>query len=284
MIIKKGDRFFSVEKIMKKNVFSDSRKGNIFLHSKLVYCNCVLLPKVKGVQDVEEVTLCVSERGAFDFRSSGCDFLNIPIQGDFILDLEKGQFNRLLDHSYHVLASIHERSRRRIKTWQLDEIRRNSDYDIEFEDDFYHFLKLAECQIEYINEFHLYDLTKLELLKDILKDFDIFYLKIPTDSIESVGRGQAKCGIRFQIYKTHSQLAEILKKKLDCITVVAYNGTEYKVKYISSILEEGYIGVEIEDSNNIVYLALDEGFEQEFEHRMSKKRNLHIKIPKFILN
>jgi len=284
MIIKRDGRFYSVEKIVKRNIFSDSRAGNVFLHSRLIYYNPVLLTRFEGTPDLEDVHLCVSERGAFDFRYLQRNFLEIPIQGDFILDLEKGQFNRLLDHSYDVLASTHERSRRRIEKWQLDEIRRNSDYDIEFEDDFYHFLKLAECQIEYINEFHLYDLTKLELLKDILKDFDIFYLKIPTDSIESVGRGQAKCGIRFQIYKTHSQLAEILKKKLDCITVVAYNGTEYKVKYISSILEEGYIGVEIEDSNNIVYLALDEGFEQEFEHRMSKKRNLHIKIPKFILN
>jgi len=293
MIIKKGHKFYSVERISKKNVFSDSRAGNVFLHSRLIYCNPIRLIDCKE-KFLQEVPLAVSNRGALDFRriDPHINFMYAPIEGDFIL--KDGKFEHLLGHLYRVLASDHEKSKRNISWVQLEEIRKNSNYQMEFEDDYYYrFLKLADCQIEYRNEFRFYNLTKLKLFLSHFKDTFIttelnpVYFKVPTECIEPVGTAKAECGVQLKIYKVSSlpndqldRLAKFIKETpQNRLTQVEFGGKKTECFYIAlqpNQSETGYFG--IEDGSDIVYFA-HRSRTKEFEQYLKTRKNIGIPIP-----
>jgi len=302
MIIKQSDKFFSTEKIIKINIFSDSRAGNVFLHSRLVYPNPVLIDCCKE-KFLQEVPLGVSERGALNFRRIGpqVNFLYAPIEGDFVL--KDGKFEHLLGHLYRVLASDHEKSKRNISWGQLEEIRKNSNYQMKFEDDYYYrFLKLADCELEYRNSCHFYDFERLKMIKTsnyvVVRKEDRFYLKVPIESIEHVGIGKAGCGAWLEIYKIENSslpngqlniLVKLIKETPPkCHTQVEIGEDKFQCFYRYIQLyknDRGYIGIEDGKTSDTVYLAYYSDNVQKFEKDLKSRSNVQIKVPlKFILN
>jgi len=204
MIIRKQNNYYSVSGVLKKNIFSESRKGNLFLHSRLIYINPILLNDCSrdNINVIKERELYVSSKGALDFRRVNVSFFKIPIEGDFIIT-DTGSIISLYARYYKVLASIVELSERYISKNQLNEVRENSNYDIEFEEDlFYAFIKVANCQIEQRNEFRFYSVEPLKNLKKFIENTkNRFFLKVPIDSLKKIGTFKAQCGTTVIVYR-----------------------------------------------------------------------------------
>jgi|GEM_PF-7098553 len=201
MIIRKQDNYYSVLGVLKRNVFSESKRGNLFLHSRLIYINPILLNDCSH-NDFKEREFFVSSQRALDFRYVGKDFFKIPIEGDFIIT-NRGNVISLYARYYNVLVSTVELSDRYIPETQLNEVRENSNYDIEFEEDhFYAFIKVANCSIEQRNEFRFYSVEHLKNLKRFIENAkNRFFLKVPIDSLKKIGTFKAQCGTTVTVYR-----------------------------------------------------------------------------------
>jgi len=253
MILKKENQIFSVEKIVKKNVFSESKNGNIFVHMFVHKKNCVPLPfAVSSLQpDVLEQNLYVSPRGSYGFRGNvNLTYLKFPINGKFqYVKYSGGVLLPMYDYSYECIATAIAKSRRYIHPDQLQEIREKGNFDLEYEGDFYQFVKFPVIPIEYEFRFFSYENlmrilielrpffsteTPYDYFKNTLNDVK-FFLKIKPDQLKKTDQ---QC-----IYYYQLDVAESTKKILKRIL---HTDTDNKY-YISKPDEYGYISCEEEE-------------------------------------
>jgi len=173
MILKKGDNYFSVEKIQKKVVFSERKDGTIMVHMFLREKNAIPLTNLftdENITIFKEISLRVSPQGNFGFRRlvSAREIIGIAIEGKFELRLIYNEFVPLLDSQYRVIADKVATSRRYIVEEQLEEIRRYGSYNVEFEMGKYYFLRAINVD-DIVFEFRIYKLQTLERILKILR-------------------------------------------------------------------------------------------------------------------
>jgi len=214
MLIKR-DHIFSVERIEKKNIFSETQSGRIYLHSKLIYKNPIQLYGEIGEKEYIYVSnIYVSKSGSYGFRDSkwDVDFVTAPIAGKFIISNRRAC---PIEGYYEILAEKKNNSRRYITNSQLEEIRKYGNYDLEIEQDMYIFVKLFK-EISIKNEIRFYNFKVLYQLPITLPVADTkFFLKIPITNIRKVAT--TGCGINvYKIIETGKNaelLEEIIKEK-----------------------------------------------------------------------
>ena len=266
MLIKKNDVIYSVEKIVRKNIYSESQKGNLFLHSRFIYVNPVRLDTDNVYSDVIiEKTFYVSPRRAFDIRYTGrIGFDKAPVEGNFIL---KNEVHLFCDSNFKVLSDIIEKSKRDITTQQLEEIRTLGNYNIEFENENYWFIKLSNCPIEQRNEFRFFNIDTLKKFREFVimfKPVDRFFLKIPLKNIKKYAIGKARCGDEYHIYEIENDgaIRELCSENIEkngSENEIEINGKKYKVKYVKENIKlnneyhDVYVGVM--NSDNQIYVA-----------------------------
>jgi len=182
MILKKGDNYFSVEKIQKKVVFSERKDGTIMVHMFLREKNAIPLTNDlftdENITIFKEISLRVSPQGNFGFRRlvSAREIIGIAIEGKFELRLKNNELIPVMDSQYKVIAEKISSSRRYISEEQIREIRKWGDYNVEFESDRYWVIKTVS--VHTINfEFRIYKIENLRKILEFLSyDFDSYTL------------------------------------------------------------------------------------------------------------
>jgi hypothetical protein len=267
MILKRGKEYFSIERLAKRNLFSETKSGSVFVHMFVYEKNCVpLLADEHLKPDVVEQNLYVSPRGNFGFRNIvDVTYLKYPIQGKFeYSEYSGGLLAAINDSQYKCVAKAIAKSRRYIKDYQLEEIRRNGNFDVEFEESFYLFIKFPVVNdIEYEFRFFDYDHlirilielrkpvfsneTNYDYLKNVLNNVRFF---IKVDQLKQFNKTDQQ--FYYKIDNTVTSTKKILKKILLNFDNKYYISNEYG--YISCKEEEIYLRInrEIKDKDIIL--------------------------------
>jgi hypothetical protein len=286
MIIKdERNNYYSVKKIIKKCIFSETQKGVFYLHSRIIYDNPIFLNQADDYNVVKEKTLYVSPKGALNFRSNNIDFFNIPIEGDFIIT-DNGSVASLFARYYKVLANRVELSERYISDSQLDEIRRNSSYDVEFEEKFFYvFIETANCPMEMKKEFRVYKVENIKKVKKFIKNGDRFFLKVPIDSLKKIGTFKVRCGDLLAVYTPPDNIRGLLREIFTVVTKQKTAGvfidsdkkgtvTYISVKIKTPKIKKGYIGeIDEKDGSGDLCIAVPMDLDE------NGKKEILIEIP-----
>ena len=94
------------------------------------------------------------------------------------------------------------------------------------------------------------------IIKKLINKDIKFYFRVPRQNIERVGISKARCGALLMLYKIlDNRLAQFVKQYSRRETEVVFDGTKYKVKFLTLNTKNlSYLG-HTEDNPNEVYLA-----------------------------
>ena len=267
MIIKKGGDFYLVERVVKKNIISESRGGNLFLRSRLFLENPVCITSSRITDDVitEENT-----KDIFNIKNIN-NIINLPIEGDFMIT----------DNGASCINGVKGLYNKNI---------------VNLNNNFYLFNRIANCPIEQKNKrIMFYRVKSLKRLKKFVNFENAdFFLKIPLKNLERIEDGKAKCGIVYKIYKiindgsfSFELLGKIAQKSFNKTLMKMEGGAECEVKYYSTKvkysktrMKTGHIGFAFNEPD-VLYFGLAEIKDIVSEGEVE---NILIKIPaEFIL-